>query len=219
MRDRTPAAFCTQCGSASDGNRFCTNCGHQMLGEASATSADGSRPATTLGGSRRIGEASTPVGSQAPDSQSATAEGPDFGDGEWIVGSEIRPGLYRFSGTMSRQDASGQLIDIEVAYNGLGLCKVLPSDDTVTVMGWATRADRYGPFDVLEHRPADGKYLVGIDIAPGRYRLSSHDDLASWTTWDRNMNIIDIRNNAGNILLQLDASVFAVTIYGTLQAV
>jgi hypothetical protein len=135
------------------------------------------------------------------------------------VGREVPPGLYRYSGSFSRIDEHGQIMSISVAYAGLGLARVFPEDYSVNVVGEATRADVHGPYPVLEKNPGGGCYLVGVDIEPGQYRISNPGKLASWTTFDRNMAIINIRNNQGQILVTLDPGVFALDFQGTIQPI
>jgi hypothetical protein len=131
------------------------------------------------------------------------------------VGTEVPPGLYRFSGSFASLDASDNIRGIAVAYSGLGLAKVLPSDATVQINGEAIRADHYGPYEVMAHKPSDGCYLVGIDIAPGRYRLSAPGGLASWFFFDQSMELITLNNNPEQVLVTIDESIFAVGINGT----
>jgi len=147
-------------------HRFCTQCGSELP----VVSPCGEEPATT------------PPASGKP-SQT-------IGSGQWIVGTEVPPGLYRFSGSFASLGAADTIRGIVAAYSGLGLAKVLPSDATVQINGEAIRADHYGPYDVLANKPSDGFYLVGIDIPPGRYRLSAPGGLASWFFFDQSMNVI-----------------------------
>ncbi len=187
----TAVKFCPACGAENPGSRFCTQCGSEL-------------PRVTSG---RDEPAKAP---SAPGKPSQT-----IGSGQWIVGTEVSPGLYRFSGSFATLDASDTIREIAVAYSGLGLAKVLPSDATVQINGEAIRADHYGPYDVLANKPSDGCYLVGIDIPPGRYRLNAPGGLASWFLFDQSMNLMSVNNNPEQILVTIDESVFAVGINGT----
>jgi len=183
--------FCPACGAENPGGRFCTQCGTKLPVPASGGEQSGQAPPPADSSSQRIGS------------------------GQWIVGTEVPPGLYRFSGSFSSLDASDNIRGIAVAYSGLGLAKVLPSDATVRINGEAIRADHYGAYDVLANKPSDGCYLVGIDIPPGRYRLSAPGGLASWFLYDQSMGLITLGNNPEQVLVTIDESVFAVGFYGT----
>lgn len=183
--------FCPACGSEGLGARFCEQCGSEL--PVAASGGDG--PAATAPPAE-------------PSSQTIES-------GQWIVGTEVPTGLYRFSGSFASRDASDTIRTISVCYSGLGLAKVLPTDATVQINGQAIRADYYGSYDVLANSPSGGCYLVGIDIPPGRYRLSAPGGLASWSFFDRSMNLLSINNNPEQILVTIDESVFAVAINGT----
>ena len=187
----TGVNFCPFCGTEKPGARFCTLCGKNLP--------------TVTSENKQPGVSATPP-QQTPQTIAA---------GQWIVGNEVPPGLYRFTGSLATLDSSDTIRTISVAYSGLGLAKVLSSDATVKITGEAMRADHYGPYDVLANQPSDGCYLVGVDIAPGRYRLSAPGALASWTFYDRSMNLTAISNNPEQILVTIDESVFAVAIRGT----
>jgi len=183
--------FCPACGVENPGARFCTQCGSELPVAAS-------------------------VGTQSPETPPPSGNSRQtIGSGQWIVGTEVPPGLYRFSGSFASLDASDNIRGIAVAFSGMGLAKVLPSDATVQINGEAIRADHYGAYDVLANKPSDGCYLVGIDIPPGRYRLSAPGGLASWFLFDQSMSLISVNNNPEQVLVTIDESVFAVGINGT----
>jgi len=202
-------SYCPHCGTKSVGGRFCVECGFDLRQDDVDTSAE--RPNV-------FPDEPQQQNAQPFSEPNANREGV-IESGQWLVGKEVPPGLYRYSGSFSRIDENGNLVSIAVAYSGLGLARVYPEDYSVDVVGEATRADLYGPYPVLEKNPGGGCYLVGVDIAPGQYRISNGQDLASWTTFDRNMQLINIRNNHGQILLTLDPSVFAVEFQGNIEPI
>ena len=203
--------FCPRCATKSGEGRFCGQCGKDLL-KATSASSSGSL----------IGSAeSDPIGSGQDafsDIQSRREDG-RVGPGQWLVGREVPPGLYRFTGTFSKIDQSGHVISLSVAYSGMGLCRVFPDDYSVDVSGQAIRADVYGPYPVLERKPEGGCYLVSIDLPPGQYRVTKPGGLASWTTFDRAMKILNLRNNQDQVLVTLDPGVFAIEISGTISSV
>ncbi|SFP89027.1 hypothetical protein SAMN05660464_0005 [Geodermatophilus dictyosporus] len=116
-------------------------------------------------------------------------EPPGFGDGTYLVGTEVHPGLYRSDGAhycswKRLSDLSGDY-DAVLAWDyfveGQVYVEVLPTDVAFTTddCGRWTAVTSGGPdvsgaFD-------DGTYLVGSEIQPGTYRSTG----GSGCSWKR----------------------------------
>ena len=120
--------------------------------------------------------------------------GEAIGDGAWLVGSEVAPGRYR-----AAEDADGCRWELAeragasilpegsrqpLRYGGgLTIVDIKPDDFSFSTdgCGWTTdltpRVEPGQPF-------GDGTWLVGTEIAPGRYRASMADS-CFWYRWER----------------------------------
>lgn len=139
--------------------------------------------------------------------------------GQYVVGTDVSPGLYRYSGYVARLDAEMQIIDNDNARSGLGLVKISPHDSYFEVSGEAISLDFYPVYDVLGNGPRGGTYLVGVDIPPGRYRIHADGRSAFYKTYDKNMTRLSSDINKGSLILNLPASVFAVEFTGRLEQI
>lgn len=222
------AAFCTNCGTASGGAKFCTNCGSSLdeahlpkSSEAHLTKeSDASLTKRSSGlGSSTISDSGNDDDREDDDYLDDDGEQMDgaINSGEWIVGSEIAPGLYRFSGYLARKDRHGGIISNGNANSGLGLTRVFPTDDVVEIRGQAIRADQYGAYDVLAEQPRDGCYLVGVDIEPGRYRLTAAGASAYYELLGREMERLTNGLNQGSLLVTIPSSAFAIRFTGLIS--
>lgn len=185
---------CPSCGAErSEGARFCGDCG-SAFDSASAGSAGG--PATGDGGMDVIGP------------------------GTWIVGSEIAPGTYRVAGYWARLDSrQGIIANDSVMGSGLSLMEVRASDAYVEISGEAVELSQMPSVDPMASDMRAGTYLVGVDVAPGRYRVSGEGSLAYAARLDRNLGIIQNEANQGSVLIHVTPSDFALQFSGLLTQV
>ncbi len=139
--------------------------------------------------------------------------------GQYVVGSEIEPGMYRFAGYVARLDKEMQIIDNESTRSGLGLIRVNPHDSYFEVSGEAIRLEHYPTYPVLENEPRGGIYLVGNDIPPGRYRINGEGSSAYYAVYDKQMNRLNSDLNRGSLILNLPASAYAVEFTGRIEKV
>ncbi|SDZ29917.1 hypothetical protein SAMN05421736_10992 [Evansella caseinilytica] len=111
-----------------------------------------------------------------------------FGTGMFLVNDEIEPGLYRNDGGMfywERLSGFGGTLDEIIANgnpSGIAYVEILESDEAFSSSGsgeWILIDDDY-EFELLTAF-GDGQYLVGKDIAPGKYR----NDDATTGYWAR----------------------------------
>ena len=129
-------------------------------------------------------------GTWSDDLSPVTAPGEPFPDGTYLVGVDIAPGRYRATAPTDRclwfrLDEFGGIFG---AYEGgfaisvgwLPVVDVAPSDAGLLTSGCGTWSDTATPIVEPGTPFGDGVYLVGIDIAPGRYRASAPSDACSW---------------------------------------
>jgi len=191
--DAEPATACESCGADRlEGARFCGSCG-TPYGDAVAPS---------------------------PNPASGPSGIPVITSGTWIVGAEIAPGMYRVAGYWARLDShQGIIANDNVHGSGLSLLKVVPSDSYIEISGEAASLSDMPSVDPIASDMRSGTYLVGVDIAPGRYRVSGEGSLAYAERIDRNMNTIQNEANYGSVLIQIAPSDFAFKFSGLLLSI
>ena len=133
---------------------------------------------------------STPTATATPTSPAPAEPLTSFGDGEFRVGVDIAPGLYRAGlpsddcewsreiGSKNRRVAMGR-IPVEAPFT---IVEIAPSDTMFASSGcggWSL-ALTVTPVETL----GDGTFLVGSDIAPGRYRATGSTDSCYWLRLD-----------------------------------
>jgi hypothetical protein len=139
--------------------------------------------------------------------------------GQWLVGDEIQPGLYRFAGYVARLDAQMGIIGNESVRSGLGLVMVGSHDTYFEVSGEAISVENFPIYDVLGNAPRDGIYIAGTDLPYGKYRIHGEGGNAYYATYDRNMQRLNNDLNRGSLILDLPQSVFAVEFSGRLEQI
>jgi hypothetical protein len=146
-----------------------------LIGAVTDDDADAESP--PAGGATETSTTAPPSTTEPP------APEPGFGDGIFLVGSDIQPGTYRADGTSDcywkrLSDLSGDLDAILANDNAVGqvYVEMLPTDVAFSTEGcgrWLP-ATATGP-DVSSGF-GDGAYLVGSDIQPGTYRADGTSD-------------------------------------------
>lgn len=114
--------------------------------------------------------------------------GEPFGDGTFLVGAELAPGRYRASA--SPDTCRWFLWDAPIDGGGSGfgdfignrtIVDILPDDAGFTSHGCGTWSPQRARTTVTPGRPfGDGTFLVGPEIAPGRYRTTAATDECQW---------------------------------------
>src|SRR5581483_3114553 len=109
-----------------------------------------------------------------------------FGDGTFVVGSDIRPGTYRASRPSSfcyweRLSGFGgtldEIIANEASSSGPELVTIAASDAGFTSRGCGGWSADLSPITASPDSPfGDGKFLVGVDIAPGTWRSNGAEN-------------------------------------------
>ena len=165
--------------------------------------------------------------------------GESFGDGTFIVGVDIASGRYRTT-TASEDCVWFRLYDfggIYGAYEGfnatargrLGIVDIAPTDAGFTSRGCGTWSPDLTSIAMPDQFADDGTYLVGTDIAPGRYFASDPGGACSWTRlrsfggdtsfgYDRSDDIVGYGSLAIVDILKIDAG-FRTSGCGTWSAV
>ena len=133
-----------------------------------------------------------------------------------MVPNEIDYGVYRVSGYWARLDSDFSIIDNDGVYdNGIGLMVIQQGDTYVEISGEATPLADIPVAPPLTLGFTAGTYLVGVDIEPGRYRISD-PDYAYAARLDRTLGIIDNAGNSGSVIIQISPSDYAFTFTGEL---
>ena len=137
-----------------------------------------------------VGFSSTSCGTWSPFEESAQAPRDSFGEGTFIVGSEVLPGRYRavspeqcrwerlrgFGGLANDQLAMGGGGEWDDGYSGapetapLTIVDIAPSDMGFSSEGCGTWSTNLAL--VATQKFGDGTYLVGAELSPGRYQAS-----------------------------------------------
>ena len=146
---------------------------------------------------------------------------PTISSGVWVVGSEVEPGVYRVAGYWARLDADLEIIDNDGVYDdGLSLVNILASDAYIEVNGEMISLQYLPVLDPIASGFAEGTYLVGADIAPGRYRVTPTEDRDS-AYWARLDDLRDINDNDladGPLIVIVSESDWALTFRGIIEA-
>jgi hypothetical protein len=150
------------------------------------------------------------------DSQNPQLEGV-ISSGQYVVGSDVQPGLYRFAGYAARLDSTMNIITNESTRSGLGLISINPHDAYFEVSGEAISISSMPFYDVLINGPRGGMYLVGVDIPAGRYKIHGDGASAYYATYDKNLNLLNNDYNRGTLILTLSTSTFAMEFTGRLE--
>jgi hypothetical protein len=120
--------------------------------------------------------------------------------GTYEVGKDVQPGLYRTDGDISYwarlKGLSGDLNEIIANGNPIGpdVIQILPTDKAFETQGsgfWTKIDDTYKPQMLTSF--GDGTYIVGRDIAPGKYK-SEGGDMGYWA------RLSGFTGDMGNIL-------------------
>jgi hypothetical protein len=106
-----------------------------------------------------------------------------FSDGTWEVGSDIRPGTYRFREPADfcywarLKNFSGNLNSIIANDNAVGyaVVTILPSDKGFETSGCPDWSKDLSQVTGSKTRFGEGTFIVGTDLRPGTYRNTGGD--------------------------------------------
>lgn len=133
-------------------------------------------------------------------------------DGTYEVGTEIQPGVYRVGRYWERQDRNQETIQNDLTQGCPSIMVVRASDAYVKIQGEAIPA-AISTMDPIASNCSDGSFLVGQDVAPGRYRLrgSSH---VYWERMNRSLDTIANDLGSGQLIVVVRPSDFALKLSG-----
>jgi hypothetical protein len=118
------------------------------------------------------------VAAPTTDTLGPAPEPPGFGDGTYLVGTDVQPGLYRTDGATTcswrrLSDLSGDydaILASDYFSDGQAYVEILPTDGAFST----DDCGRWAPVSVggpdVSGGFEDGTYLIGSDIQPGTYR-------------------------------------------------
>jgi hypothetical protein len=93
---------------------------------------------------------------------------------------------------------------------------VAPTDAYVEINGSAIALADLPHVDPIAEGWTDGTYLVGTDIAPGRYNITSAGSSAYFARLDTNLEIIDNNISEGNVIAVAEPGDWALSYTGTI---
>lgn len=147
-----------------------------------------------------------------------TTTTPTISSGVWEVGTEVEPGTYRVAGYWARLDTDLEIIDNDIVYdNGLSVVVIRDSDAYIEVSGEMIHIDHFPEADPILLGFTEGTYLVGVDIAAGRYRITPEADMAYWARLNKNFDIIDNALSEGQLIVVVKESDFALSFTGLIE--
>ncbi|MCU1396271.1 MAG: hypothetical protein JWM34_4699 [Ilumatobacteraceae bacterium] len=139
-------------------------------------------------------------------------------DGVYLVNTEFAPGLYRVGQYWERLAADGSIIDNDITSDCPSLVQVLPTDDQIKIQGQALPVSLTQPYDPIANNCTDGTFLVGLDIQPGRYKVTPDENgNAYWARINKKFDIIDNDVVQGQLIVTIKPGDFAIKIDGTLS--
>jgi hypothetical protein len=144
---------------------------------------------------------------------------PVIGPGTYIVPDEVAADTYRLAGYAARLDDEFEIIDnYLIGDDGFGIVIVQPTDSYLEVDGGVVTVEAFGhPLDPIAEEFTSGVYLVGYDIAPGRYRGQPEDGASYWARLDGTLDILDNDLSDGATIVIIEQSDFALEFTGRLE--
>lgn len=171
-----------------------------------------------------LGEEETVVASSTTTSPTTTTvpltEPVETGAGTYVVGTEILPGVYRVSISWARLDDEMDVIDNDLTLSGISIMTVYPTDSFVELTGTAMPLDLVPSLDPIETGFTQGTYLVGPDLVPGRYRITSEPGATAFAArLKSDLTVIDSAQSDDSVEVDLLDDDFALRYTGTLELV
>ncbi len=181
------------------------------------TPAVSSAPATTASTVPPTTRKASGPASATCGSDPTTTSNPVIENGVYLVSTEIAPGLYRVGQFRERRDAEGNIIDNDFTDGCPTIVDVLPTDHQIKIDGKAIAVDPRQPYDPIARGCSAGTFLVGVDIQPGRYKVTPDAGQTSyWARFDKNFALIDNDLGQSQLILTIKSGDFAIKIEGSL---
>ncbi|MEU0740977.1 hypothetical protein [Streptomyces sp. NPDC006134] len=160
------------------------------------TSASAHRQSGDQSGGHSGGQSGGQSGGEKDAGQAAAGQEAAFeGDGDFQVGTDVKPGTYRTTGNTDgmcywerAKDASGELDSLLANDNvsGTGYVTVKPTDKLFKSSGcndWEAVDPQAKGSPAAEMAGDGGMFRVGSDIAPGTYKSTGNTDDSCY--WER----------------------------------
>ena len=155
----------------------------------------------------------------APEQQSAPKK-----DGFYLVGVDIAPGVWRSTGQggscyWARQNLTQDLIDNDLGFAG-GAVTIQASDVEFYTRGcgnWVMLDTNNKPALPLTQQLApkrDGTYIVGLSIAPGRWRSNGQGNRCYWEKSSVTNEIIDNHLGPASVIVEIAPTDFQFEAHG-----
>jgi hypothetical protein len=191
----TPAAATSAAATTTKAHATTVTPATSSLPATSSPPATTDAPATTAEPTSAAPKSAAPTTTAKPAPTTTKAKpapaGPSFGDGTYLIGKDIPAGIYRTKGDDGcywerEHDLKGSLDSIAVNDNSEGqvVVQILATDA-------AFKSDGCGTWHLLPKTGpqvtsfGNGRYAVGIDIAPGTYKTAGGDGCY----WERDSNL------------------------------
>lgn len=139
-------------------------------------------------------------------------------DGFYVVGVDIAPGLWMSTGFGSscywaRHNITQDIQDNEYGFPG-GAVMIRPDDFEFYTRGcgtWTMLDVNNKPAQPLAKQQSakkDGAYIIGVSMAPGRWRSNGQGDRCYWQKSTITQDIIDNHLGAASVVIEITADVF-----------
>ncbi|GHA94925.1 hypothetical protein ACIQRS_18840 [Streptomyces termitum] len=184
-----------------------------------APEAKSSAPASSGAGKSDAGKSGSEApASKAPEKKKAATID---GDGDFEVGADVKPGLYRSTGNEDAgcywersKDAKGELDSILANDNvtGTSYVEVLKTDKLFKSTGcgtWEAVDPKAAGTPGTTLKGDGGMFKVGVDVAPGTYRSTGNKDAGCY--WERSK---DAAHGINSILANDNATGTAIVRIG-----
>lgn len=134
-------------------------------------------------------------------------------DGFYVVGVDIAPGIWKSTGQGSRcywarQNTTQDILDNHVGFTG-GAVTIHPNDIefyTKDCGTWTMLDANNLPAAPIEQQRAakkDGIYIIGLNMAPGRWRSSGLGKSCYWQTLTASQDIIDNHFGVASVIVEI----------------
>ena len=143
-----------------------------------------------------VGFTSRGCGTWSPDPAPIVTPGEPFGDGTYLVGTDVAPGRYSASdpgascywtrlGSFSGDTSFGYDTPADIiAYGSLAIVEIFETDAGFGTSGCGTWSEVSLRASEPKRSFEDGTYIVGRDIAPGRYFANTPPGQCEWERLD-----------------------------------
>lgn len=135
--------------------------------------------------------------------------------GVYAVGSEVQPGIYRVGQYWELQDADQGTLSNDLTMACPSIVVVPPTAAYLKIQGDAVPA-LTTKVDPIEQQCEGGTFLVGVDIEPGRYKLTPTSDHGYWERMNNRMGTIANDLGTGQAIVIVKKTDFALKTNGGL---